>query len=159
MTVIHPVWGTPDTYPLSVRELLAHTSPAALAQPCRAVRDVPLGSSVESLPLDRRIHPETFSKEGIEVELTQRLWAALPFPDEVVAVRPGRQRLFGDEPFQDGDNLQRCFRQVSSSRGIDDTYFLLRRRPVLLAGRKSCERLRQNLVAIAAQPFNVNLVA
>ena len=120
-----------------------HPSPAILAEPGRAVGDVLLGRPVEPLTLDRRVHPEAFSEEGVEVELSQRLWPALPFPGEVTAVRSRRQRLLDDEPLQDGEDLQRCLRHVLLPFGDDEALLLLRRRPVLLAVLQPLQRLRQ----------------
>src|SRR5262249_46876573 len=158
MGVPLPVWGAPDTYRLSIRQAPLHSSPATLAEPCRAVRDVSFGGPIESLSPDRRVHSEALLEELVEVELAQRLWAPFPFPGEVSAVWPGRQRLLGDEPLQDGKELQRRLRQVLPPFGVDYLLFLLRRRPVLLASRKPRQRLRQDLIAIAAQPFDVDLV-
>jgi hypothetical protein len=42
-------------------------------------------------------------------------------------------RLLDDESRQDGEDLQRCLRHVLLPFGDDETLFLLRRRPVLLA--------------------------
>ena len=133
--------------------------PAVLAEPCRAVRDVLLGGPVEPLTLDRRVHPEAFFEEGVEVELPQRLWPPLPFPGEVPAVRPRRQRLLDDEPLQDGEDLQRRLRHVLLPFGDDEALLLLRRRPMLLAALQPRQRLRQDLVAIAAQPLDVDPLA
>src|SRR6516165_364317 len=111
MGVPLPVGGSPDTHLLFIRKFLADASPAVLAEPCRAIRDVSPGGSIESLSPDCRVHPEALLEELVEVELTQRLWPPLPFPGEINPVRPGCQRLFGDEPLQDGEHLQCRFRQ------------------------------------------------
>ena len=60
---------------------------------------------------------------------------------------------------QDGKDLQRRLRHVLLPFGDDEAPLLLRRRPVLLAALQPVQRLRQELVAIAAQPLDVNPVA
>ena len=116
--------GFPDHHSLPVRQTLLHASPLILTEPCRAIRDVPLGGPVEPLTLDRRVHPEAFFKKGVEVEFSQRLWASLPFPGEVTAVRPCRLRLLDDEPLQDGEDLKRRLRHVLLSFGDNQALFL-----------------------------------
>src|SRR5215472_8120562 len=105
MGVLLQVGSLPNHHPLAVWQVLSHPSPVILAEPCRTVGNVPLGRPVEPVTLDRRVHPEAFSEEGVEVELPQRLWTALPFPGEVIAVWPRRKRLLGGEPHQDGEDL------------------------------------------------------
>src|SRR5262245_2859381 len=105
MRVLHPVWGSPNTYPLSVRQAFFHTSPTVLTEPCRAIRDVSFGGPIESLSPDRRVHSKALLEELVEVELTQRVWAPFSFPGEVAAVWAGHQRPLDDEPLQDIEEL------------------------------------------------------
>src|SRR6478736_5857779 len=132
MTIPLLVGDPPDTHRLSVRQALLHALPISLTKPCRAVGDIFLGGPVEPLTLYRRVHPEAFFEEGIKVQLPQRLWALLPFPVKVSAVRPRRQRLLGDEPRQGGEDLQGRLRHVLSPFGDDQALLLLPCRPMLL---------------------------
>jgi hypothetical protein len=92
--------------------------------------------------LDRRVHPEAFSEEGVEVELAQRLWSLLPSPGKVIAVRSRRQRLLDDEPFQDGDDFQRNLWPELLPLRDDKALFFLRCRPMQLPASKPVQRLR-----------------
>jgi hypothetical protein len=155
LAVGHP----PNTHRLSVQQALLRPLPAVFTKPCRAVCDFPFGGPVEPLPFDRRVHPEAFFEEGVEVQLAQRLWPLLPFPGEVAAVRPRRQRLLDDEPHQDGEDLQRRLRHKPLPLGDDKALLLFRCWPVLLAVLQPRQRLRQNLVTVAAQRLDVDPVA
>src|SRR5262245_55363454 len=53
---------------LPVRQTPLGPSPIALAQPCRAVVDVPSGRPIEPLAFDPSVHPETLSEKVVEID-------------------------------------------------------------------------------------------